>query len=90
MPLVALEAMKYSLPLISTNVGGMKDLIFDGYNGFIFDLDDENKLIQALNELLIDPSQLAILGLNSFKLYNDNFNFSHFCKSYNEIIRINQ
>lgn len=34
-PLVILEAMEYKLPAISTNEGGIPDMVKDGENGLI-------------------------------------------------------
>lgn len=34
-PLVILEAMEYKLPVISTNEGGIPDIVKDGENGLI-------------------------------------------------------
>ncbi len=35
MPIVALEALSMGVPVISTPAGGMKDIVIDGYNGYI-------------------------------------------------------
>ncbi|MDB4812991.1 glycosyltransferase family 4 protein [Akkermansiaceae bacterium] len=37
MPTTILEALAFGLPIISTNVGGITDIISDGRNGFIVD-----------------------------------------------------
>ena len=37
MPIVILEAMNNNLPCISSNVGGVKDIVKDGINGYLID-----------------------------------------------------
>ena len=38
MPLSIIEAMASKKTVVATNVGGVGDLITDGYNGFLFNL----------------------------------------------------
>lgn len=50
MPLSVLEAMASSLPIISTNVGGLKDVV-DECNGFLIPDGDETALYIAMRSL---------------------------------------
>jgi glycosyltransferase involved in cell wall biosynthesis len=45
------EAMGMGLPVISTNVGGIGELVDDGKNGFIVPVGDTNKLAEKLRHL---------------------------------------
>lgn len=49
MPMSMLEAMAAGLPLISTDVGGVRDIIVD--NGIIVPDNDENSLLEAMLQL---------------------------------------
>jgi len=67
-PLVALEAMKYSKPIVAFNVGGLPDLVEDDFNGFLverFDIEDlSNKML-----LLSKDKRLSIsMGENGLKM----------------------
>lgn len=44
MPLAILEAMSCGLPCLVTNIPGNNDLVKDGYNGFLFEVADHEKL----------------------------------------------
>ena len=65
--LVAIEAMKYSKPIIASNRGALPELIHDNYNGYIFDLDNEESLKNILEGL--SKKKLKLLGENAYKEY---------------------
>lgn len=52
LPMVALEAIALSVPIISTPTDGLKDLVKPGVNGFLFD--DDNLFADKLVEVLAD------------------------------------
>jgi len=51
-PLVLLEAMVFNLPIITTNVGGIPELMTDGINGFLIDPGDPITLSKKIKFLL--------------------------------------
>lgn len=57
-PLVLLEAMQHSLPMISTPVGAIPDLVIHGENGFLVPENDPVALARAMRTLMENP-QLA-------------------------------
>jgi glycosyltransferase involved in cell wall biosynthesis len=67
--LVAIEAMKYSKPLIVSNRGALPEIVQDGINGFIFNFDNFDlslsKKIDSLSKL-----GLNLAGENSKRLFN--------------------
>ena len=56
LPLTALEAMATGLPIISTDVGGMKDIVKES-NGFLVTDGDEEMLLSKMREMLNMPSE---------------------------------
>jgi glycosyltransferase involved in cell wall biosynthesis len=50
-PFVAYEALSYKTPVIASNIGGMKELIIDGVNGFLFQ-PDANHLAEIIKMIL--------------------------------------
>ena len=64
LPLVVLEAMAASLPIISTDVGGIKDIVEE--NGILTENGSERQLKDALLRLIEDPVLRRKMGKASF------------------------
>jgi len=56
-PLVVVEAMAYGCPIVTTNVGGIPELIQDGVNGLLCPPEDPKCLAEKIN-ILIENSRL--------------------------------
>jgi glycosyltransferase involved in cell wall biosynthesis len=61
-PLTLIQASQAGLPIISTNVGSVNEIVIDGETGLLVEANTQ-KLIQAVNELLSDPLKMAQFGL---------------------------
>ena len=57
LPISILEAMTYGLPIISTNVGGIPELIKDKVNGLIIEPGNHNQLEESLKFVLQNNSE---------------------------------
>lgn len=55
-PRVVLEALAHSLPVVSTSVGSVRDLIVDGQSGLIVPLRDSGALAAAVTRLIEDDA----------------------------------
>lgn len=61
-PVVIVEAMAYSCPIVATAVGGVPELIQDGVNGLLCKPADAQCLAQKVQMLIEDPALRARLG----------------------------
>lgn len=69
MPNTLLEAMCVGLPCISTKVSGAVDLIRDGENGYLVDIDDAYTMAEKMDTLATSKAHRNELGLNASGLY---------------------
>lgn len=56
LPISIIEAMRIGLPIVATNVGGVKELVVDHDNGFLVEREDKELLKQRLHHLLMDAT----------------------------------
>lgn len=65
LPLAVLEAMAANLPIISTDVGGVRDIVGD--NGILVPSGDLDELVQAIERLMKDKQLRETMGKNSYR-----------------------
>lgn len=75
MPNALIEAMCIGLPVISTKVSGATDLIKNGKNGILIDINNETQLIEAISKIYENKSYADNLASNAVKL-NDKLELS--------------
>jgi N-acetyl-alpha-D-glucosaminyl L-malate synthase BshA len=63
--LAALEAMSCGVPVVATNVGGLKELISHGVDGYLTGVGDPEALANYSLEILQDPELQEKLGRNA-------------------------
>ena len=74
MPVVILEAMAYALPVVSTRVGAIPELIDNNVNGYLVEPGNMDSLFTCLVNLVSDPAKREIFGKNGKKIVEMNFN----------------
>lgn len=78
-PYTLLEAMAAGLPIVSTNIGGIPEMLSDGY-GLMVEAKSEKNIAQAIQELINNPSRAILLGNNAAQRVAENFSMRQFLK----------
>lgn len=60
-----IEAMFVGLPVISTRISGSSDLINDGVNGLLIDINNQKQLEEAIKKIILNESVANYLGKNA-------------------------
>lgn len=63
--LVLLEAMAAGCPVVAANSGGIPDIVTDGENGYLFEVDDPDGAVTATKRLLEAKEEREQLRLNA-------------------------
>ncbi len=86
--LVNVEAMSCGLPVIATRVGGIKEIVEHGGNGFLVDPDRVRaELKQRLLQLLEDEQLRTMMGLRSRERVEQLFTWSHTGDQWLQLLR---
>lgn len=78
LPLVLIEAMQYSLPVVSCPEGGIPDLVVDGETGFLVPQRDVAVLAERLAALISSPELRHNMGSGARCKYESTFTLAAF------------
>lgn len=74
LPYSVIEAIALGKPCVVTNCDGNRDLIKDGYNGFVVDENSVDRMANCIFTLLNDDTLRAKFEKNALTYFNENFN----------------
>jgi glycosyltransferase involved in cell wall biosynthesis len=75
---VGLEAMRYGLPVVGFEAGGINEWLRDGENGFLVPWMDRGRYAARIDQLLGDKPLARKLGQHGRQLLRDKFNFDQY------------
>ena len=89
-PIVISEAMAYGKPVVSTNVGGVADLVKDEETGILVPSEDLKALIAAVVRLIRDPQQQLKMGQKGREVFQREYHpdkiFKRYVQMYEDLI----
>ena len=65
-----MEALDAELPLIASNVGGLRDFLIDGKNALLFEDNDTADLLEAYQKMEVQRESLIAGGKMTAQEYN--------------------
>ena len=86
-PLTLVEAMQYRLPIVSTDVGAIPDIVTDGVNGLVCKQQDVDSLVVALSTLLADAAMRQEMGERGHARYLKEMTLEAFERSFAEFLK---
>jgi glycosyltransferase involved in cell wall biosynthesis len=87
LPLSILEAMSAGLPVVATDVGGVKEAVVDGSTGFLVKRGDSKALGEKITALIDDHSLRQKYAEKGLERYNSYFRLEKMCDSTLHIFR---
>jgi glycosyltransferase involved in cell wall biosynthesis len=87
-PTALLEAMWFGLPVVATDIAGIRELIEDGLNGFIVPPSDKEALAEALEKLLSDQALRIQMGKAGRQRVQSRFSLNTFINRVVDVYRL--
>ncbi|MGN6555066.1 MAG: glycosyltransferase family 4 protein [Verrucomicrobiota bacterium] len=75
---VGLEAMRFGLPVVAFDAGGIKEWLLDGQNGFLVPWMDRAGFARRVEQLLRDKLLARQLGEQGWRFARERFGFEHY------------
>ena len=85
-PMVISEALSWGIPVLSTDIAGIKEMFADGIEGFLFSPEDEEKAVQSMRELVGNLELCSEMGRNARKRYEAMFDIDAMVSSYRQLV----
>ena len=86
-PVAVREAMLASLPVVVTDVGGTRELVDIGENGYLFNPGDLETLNQYLRTLIEDTSLRKTMGLQSKIIIDTRFSTEKYVRDFEVMVK---
>ena len=86
-PLVILESMQYKLPIITSDEGGIPDIVTNGKNGFVCERKNTDSTVDAIAKVL-DCKELRVkMGEDGYKQFQEHFTLDVFNRNITRILK---
>ncbi len=85
-PMVISEAMSHFIPVITTNIAGIPEMVSDGVEGFLFSPGDEVKCQAAMTALAEDSELRYKMGCAGRYRFDSTFDLDIMVESYRRLI----
>jgi glycosyltransferase involved in cell wall biosynthesis len=82
--LAALEAMAMGIPAVLSDVGGAREMVVDGETGFVFQTDDVEQFIAAMNALR-ENDTAKVMGMAAHRFVNAHFTHKSMVDRYEQL-----
>jgi glycosyltransferase involved in cell wall biosynthesis len=77
-PLVLLEAMKYGLPIISTRIGAISEIVINNKTGYLIDCGDYVELANKCIKLIGDEKEYKSMSKMAQKVFKEQYTLEKF------------
>lgn len=75
---IGLEVMRFALPVVAWDAGGIRDWLIDGHNGYLVPWKDTTAYAARIDELLADKAKARTMGQHGLALVSERYNFDDY------------
>lgn len=85
-PLVVIDALMHSIPVVISDHVGQKEIIENGKNGYVFESENSHDLAVILEQILLNPQSIEPMGKEARKTFLKYFDFETCSKKFKNIM----
>lgn len=85
LPYAVLDASAHGVPLVLSDIRGHREIVQDGYNGYLVDARDVDAVADKVNSLLTNETERARLGHNAIKTMSTHYSLSRMILEYQHL-----
>ena len=86
-PVSLIEAQAACIPVVSTDVGGVRDVVLDGDTGFVVPVNDSEKFAEKVLELVENEKKRSEMSQNGWTFVRDKFNYNTLVSNMDHLYR---
>jgi glycosyltransferase involved in cell wall biosynthesis len=76
--MVGIEVMRYGIPVVAFDAGGIPEWLKDGFNGFLVEWNNISQYAHRITQLLQDKNLTRKLGENAATFACEHFQFEQY------------
>lgn len=84
LPMVILEAMSFGKPIVASDVGGIKEIVLNGENGYVLE-NDASVFADKIQSILSDETMLDSMCRRSEEIFNDKLTIDKMVDGYLQV-----
>lgn len=86
-PVSLIEAQAGGIPIISTDVGGVKDVVMEGETGYVVPVGNKKMYVERLLELCSDEKKRTKMSQNGWSFVQEKFHYGTLVKNMDQYYR---
>lgn len=86
-PIVIIDALSYGKPIVSSNVGGISEIVLSGKNGYVID-NDNNIFVEKIQYILENKNIYHSFSKESVDIFNNKLIIDKMVEGYTEIYKL--
>lgn len=86
-PVSLIEAQAGGIPVVTTDVGGVRDIVLEGNTGFIVKVNDKETYVKRVLELIEDKNKREIMSQNGWNFVQHKFHYKTLVKNMDKLYK---
>lgn len=84
-PIVIIDALSYGKPIVSSDVGGISEIVLNDQNGFVIKNNDDRLFAEKIKYILQNENRYNEFSKASLKIYNEGLSIEKMVEGYTNI-----